>query len=201
MNIQYNGTPVNQTTRYKYLGTTLDSSLTLSDNFDKMYKKTSSRLRLLNSLKRYLTKMSCKRIYEAMIVPIVTYNCTSHLKLTQTQLNKLQSLDRRASTVLGVNTVPLLKLIQKHAVLIIGRCLSDEVCYSFRKYFIMSKHASTTRNNGKLLKIPKVKLEFARSGFFFMGTSIFNAMPVNIRESHGSDFRDKVRKHFSIMMI
>ena len=54
----------------------------------------------------------------------------------------------------------------------------------------------STRNNGKLLKIPKVKLEFARSGFFFMGARIFNFLPKEVRASVADDFPNKVKTHF-----
>ena len=31
-----------------------------------------------------------------------------------------------------------------------------------------------TRNNGKASKLPKVKLDFARRSFYFLGASVFN---------------------------
>ena len=47
LNICYGGETLNQTNRYKYLGTLLDPSLSLNDNFNITYKKASSRLCLL----------------------------------------------------------------------------------------------------------------------------------------------------------
>jgi len=44
---------INSTTSYKYLGTLLDSYL--NENFEKSYKKTSSRVRLLEKMRCYLT--------------------------------------------------------------------------------------------------------------------------------------------------
>ena len=58
------------------------------------------------------------------------------------------------------------------------------------------QHKVSTRISGKLLKIPKVKLEFARSGFFFMGARIFNSLPMEVRASLADDFRNKVKTHF-----
>ena len=62
LKVLYNWNEINQTTRYKYLGSTIDPSLNLSDNFDKMYKKASTRLRLLESLKYCLTSVARKRV-------------------------------------------------------------------------------------------------------------------------------------------
>ena len=41
--------------------------------------------------------------------------------------------------------------------------------------------ALNTRNNGKAAKLPKVKLDFARRGFYFLGASIFNSLPLSLR--------------------
>ena len=54
----------------------------------------------------------------------------------------------------------------------------------------------SARNNGKLLKIPKAELEFARSGFFFMGARIFNSLPMEVRASLADDFRNKAKTHY-----
>ena len=180
LNICYGGETFNQTNRYKYLGTILDPSLSLNDNFNVTYKKASSRLRLLEVLKENLTDKARKCVYQSMVVPLLTYNCIANLNLNRTQLGRLCSLDRRVSQILGEPMTPIFNLIKKHAVLRVEKCLSVGVCSSFRNYFQKLEHKVSTRNNGKLLKILQVKLEFVCSGFFFMGTRIFNFYPWNL---------------------
>ena len=102
----------------------------------------------------------------------------------------------RVSLILGEPMTPIFNLIKKNAVLRVKTCISVGVCSSFRNYFQKLEHKVSTRNNGKLLKIPKVKLEFARSGFFFMGARIFNSLPMEVRASLADDFRNKVKTHF-----
>ena len=51
LNICYGGETLNETNKYKYLGTLLDLSLSLNDNFNVTYKNVSSRLRFLEVLK------------------------------------------------------------------------------------------------------------------------------------------------------
>ena len=146
-------------------------------------------------IKRHLHVCVCC-VYQSMVVPLLTYNCIANLNLNRTQLGRLCSLDRRASQILGEPMTPIFNLIKKHAVLRVEKCLSVGVCSSFRNYFQKLEHKVSTRNNGKLLKIPKVKLEFARSGFFFMGARIFNSLPMEVRASLADDFRNKVKTHF-----
>ena len=114
---------------------------------------------------------TAKTVNESMIVPILTYNCIVNLNLTRSKVNKLTSLelDNRAKLILGQEVCPLLNRINKHAVLVVAKCLTGKVCFSFSKYFNLLDHSRSTRNNGMSLKILKVKLEFARSGFFFHG--------------------------------
>ena len=196
LNITYNQQILNQTTTYKYLGTTVDPVLNLNDNFNKSYKKASSRLRLLERLQCYLTPDSCKSVYNLMIIPLITYNCIVNLNLTRTQNDKLSSLDRRASQILGIKTCSLKNKIDGHAVHLVWKSIKGQVCPSFENYFTLLEHARTTRNNGKLMRIPKVRLEFARSGFFFMGARIFNSLPMAVRETFESNFRNNVSEFF-----
>ena len=114
-----------------------------------------------------------------------------------TQLGRLSSLDRRVSQVIGEHTMPISKLIEKHAILIVGTCLSGSACPSFRGYFRKIEHAKSTRNSGKLLELPKVRLEITRSAFFFMGANLFNALPMTVRQSVDHNFRNEVVRHFS----
>ena len=117
--------------------------------------------------RKNLTDKSRICVCQSMIVPLLTYNCIANLNLNRTQLGRLCSLDRRVSQIFGEPMTPTFNLIKKHAVLRVEKCLSVGVCSSFRNYFQKLEHKVSTRNNGKLLKIPKVKLEFARSGFLF----------------------------------
>ena len=43
LNVDYNGIKINNTTKYKYLGTQLDQNVKLLEHFNTTYKKMSSR--------------------------------------------------------------------------------------------------------------------------------------------------------------
>ena len=137
-----------------------------------------------------------KCVYQSIFVPLLTYNCITNSNLNRTQLGRLCSLERHVSQILGEPMTAIFNLIKEHAVLRVEKCLSLGVCPSFRKYFQKLEHKVSTRNNGKLLKIPKVKLEFACSGFFFMGARIFNSLPMEVCTSLADDFRKKLKTHF-----
>ena len=47
--------------------------------------------------------------------------------------------------------------------------MNDNVCENFNDYFAINYHAKSTINRNKLLKLPQVKLEFAKRLFKYMG--------------------------------
>ena len=83
--------------------------------------------------------------------------------------------------------------MEKHTVLLVQKCLDGNAWNTFNKYFEFNHPNKSTRN--VLLKVPRVKLEIAKAGFFFMGVKKYNSLPLEIRKSQ-LDFRDKVNNYF-----
>ena len=75
------------------------------------------------------------------------------------------------------------------------KCLNGNVCTNFQDYFMINEHNVRTSYRNILLQIPKVKLEFAKNGFFFMGARLYTSLPKDIRES-ADDFENKVNSFF-----
>ena len=94
--LYYNDRVIHATETYEYPVTILNSTLSLTSNFNRMYKKTTSKLRRLYSLPMYFDSSTKAKIFKAMILPCIKYNCTVNLNLTQTQRQKLQTIDRLA---------------------------------------------------------------------------------------------------------
>ena len=72
LNVKYEGNKYNFVTQYKYLGTIIDNHLNLNENFNGSYKRASTRLRLLERLRPYLTVDVTIKVYLFVIVPIIT---------------------------------------------------------------------------------------------------------------------------------
>ena len=197
INIYYNGHKISSATHYKYLGIQLDQTLTLADHFNAVYKKASNKLYLLNRLRSKLTREAALQIYRGIIMPALLYNSSMLLKMNNTQLGKLNSLDNRASKI-TLCTVPKLRNeIEKHCCLLVKKCLVGKTCDTFQNYFIMNNHGKNTRNNGYTVIQPMIKLECTKAGFFFFGPKLYNSLPLDIRkcDSFGL-FRTLCKKHF-----
>ena len=199
LSLMFDDTEIQATETYKYLGTTLDSSLSLSTNFDKIYKRSVSKLRMLSSLQSYLDDSSKRKVYNGMILPCITYNCTVNLNLSQTQRNKLKSIDNLAETVTGTSQPPVENVLKKQSILLVRKCLERKTCTNFIDYFKVQSHGGGTRNDGYKLQIPFTKLKYAKSGFFSMGVTLYNELPLNICKIENFNlFRKTVLKIFNL---
>ena len=71
------------------------------------------------------------------------------------------------------------------------------MCTNFDNYFEINTHRVNTRNNKYLLKLPKVKLEFAER-LFYCG-KIYNDFPIEIRrESDYNTFLKLLKDYFKL---
>ena len=163
LNITCRGVPINNTNEYTYLGYTLDNSLTLKGCFDKAYKKCCNRLKLLSKLRHHVSSDAANRIYQSMILPVVTYSGLLKFQFTKTQSDRFQSIERRAENIIAPDEhgqMPsIIKILHKQSCSIVRKCLDNRMCTNFDNYFETKTGGINTRNNNLFLKLPKVKLD------------------------------------------
>ena len=190
--IEYGNEPINKVNQYKYLGTYLDTALSLNENFTKSYKKASSRLRLLQKIRPFLTTKAAKLIYQSMIVPVITYSSLINLNLTNTQLNKLKSIDRRAFNITGCKNLPSIEgTIRKNCCKTVRKCIDGRTCENFLNYFTVIEHNQNTRNKNSSLRLPATRTEYGRRSFRFQASKFYNDLPLEYRKEN--DFNIFVR--------
>ena len=61
--------------------------------------------------------------------------------------------------------------------LFVPKCMDKRLCENFDEYFNLLRHSKNTRGNNMLHKLPSVKLEFARKGFYFFGAKVYKEPP------------------------
>ena len=187
---------ITNTISYVYLGHTLDPNLQLNHSFQSAYKKASSRVKLMASLHDHLTPEIAMKIYMTTIVPILVYMGSLKLHLTATQKDRLHSLERRVSTITTQKVRSIESLIKRQCCTVVKRCLENDSCYNFSRYFQLNQHMINTRNNGFALKLPRFKLEFGKRSFRYIGAKWYNDLPLEIRKEEGKFFRNKLKNHF-----
>jgi hypothetical protein len=94
--IRHQETILNQTNTYKYLGLTLNCTLNMSVHVQTSLKKAASRVSLLKRMRPFLEEKTAALIYNAMILPILTYCCATYGTTPSSLDKKIVALVRRA---------------------------------------------------------------------------------------------------------
>lgn len=185
LDLFYRGEKINNTDSYKYLGNIVDPTLTLNPDFDAKHKNASRRLKLMAKVRPFITKSAALKIYNMLIIPIITYCSQLHSSKTRTQRAKLCSIYNRAYIIIGCVNAKLQNPEQSMALnncLFVRKCLEKMLCENFHDYFELLSHTKNTRGNNSSIKLPRVKLEFERKGFYFFGAKVYNELPGEIRQ-------------------
>ena len=155
-----------------------------------MYKKAAGRVNLLRRILPSIDTLSAQQIYQSMIMPMFTYCGYNSLGWSESRKCKIRFIETRSLDPKPRNTkcspqncdlrfLTIDNFLQKRACHFVFDCLNGTVCCPFKDYFERLHH--NARSNGNTVKIPKVKLDFARRSFYFLGASIFNSLPLSLR--------------------
>ena len=133
-----------------------------------------------------------------MIIPLLSSSCTLKLPYNKSQRLKYHSLDSRARKIMTSHVPSIENLANRERVLMVKGCLCEKFNENFNNYFTLFEHKYKTRNNSKSIKLPPVKLEVAKQGFYFYGGVLYNNLPIDIRDTDDYEkFKKLVKKHFS----
>ncbi len=113
------------------------------------------------------------------------------LNLPESWLSKFVNLENRAKKIIAnglsienddLNIRDFYSTRIFNAVMVVFKSLNGLSCEPFNDYFQIMSHQQNTRNNDYCLRLPKVKLEVARKGFYFQGAMAFNKLPLHVRQ-------------------
>ena len=91
------GNPVNDTNCYKYLGVTLDRRLNMTQHMENVFKRASSRIKLLRRIRHNVNPYVEETIYKMMILPVMLYCCNVYVLNPMSRFQYRQ--DRAMKTV------------------------------------------------------------------------------------------------------
>ena len=106
LNIKVDGTCINCTTSYKYLGVALDPSLNFESYFDAIYKKAAGRVNLLRRIRNSIDSATAEKIYRTMIMPVFTYCGSIVLGWSNSRVNQIRKIEQRSKNVIKSKVNP-----------------------------------------------------------------------------------------------
>ena len=193
----------------KLLGVLIDQNLDFNQHIDYVCKNISSKIALLNKIKKFLPLQTRKLYYNAYILPVMDYCLTVWGSAPKFQIERLNKLQKRAArTILEVPPeTPSLPLFQQLGWLNIYERLE------YSKYIILYKstknlvpgyikdlftfnstdnyNSRSVTNNDMYIKRHRTKI-FEKS-LQYSGPRLWNSIPVSIRESNNiHQFKRKI---------
>jgi hypothetical protein len=131
-----------------------------------------------------MTSRAALAIYQAMILPLLTYCSTVTCSYNSSFMKKLLTIEHRAARVIFNDALKLTSIeeeIKKRICIQVYDCINDNTCHSFSNYFEIMKN--NTRNKGKLIRLPNGKLEVFKKSFRFYGAKSFNNLSFQCRSA------------------
>ena len=201
VDITCNGTIIEPTSSIKYLGASIDQTLSFDSMARCVLKKANARLKYLYRKKNYLTQHTKKLLVMALIQCYFDYACTIwYNSLTQSLKNKLQTtqnklmrfvLDLDARSHIGpehfksLNWLPVIKRVDQIILCHVFKVKNGLAPDYMGEQFIPQDtvHSYGTRSSHKgAFGVPKVK-GFGLKSFFYSGISLWNKLPASIAQT------------------
>ena len=196
----------------KYLGVTIDQTLSMQDHIGDVCRKSFFQLRRIALVRPYLSDSATARLVTAFVLSRLDY-CNSILAgLPADQVNRLQRVQNCAARlVLKKNkrehVTPL--LIQLHWLPVNFRIQFKLAVFAYRffdnslpSYLSAALTAyqpsrSLRSSSEKLLKIPKLNLKtVGHRSFCYSAPSIWNSLPLALRNSASlPEFKKDLKTH------
>ena len=183
--ISINGTTISSPDEYEYLGVTLDKTLTLKTQIDKVYKKSSSRLKLLKRIRSHIPSKVAVTIFQSVIEPLSMYCGMIYGNLHETGCKKIQTIQDRGKSIIrdqSYSPATLRTLRDRKVATQVFKSLNKLTPECMHDKFKFVSHGIRTRGNGSLLKLPSVRTEAGRKSFEFYGALVFNKLPKELRD-------------------
>ena len=196
-NISINGLPLTEMKSTKFLGVTIDSCLSWNDHIHNVHTSISRGIGILYRLKDFISQNSLTILYNALILPFITYcnivwgNCGS------TKINSILLLQKRAMRLITnsrylsptnplFSQLEMLKINDIHTIqtpIFMHKYTFNQLPSVFDNFFVPNSniHSYPTRNSsGYHLENPRIIL--AQKSLKHHGPDVWNSLPNSLKQ-------------------
>ena len=192
-----NGDIIERVSVFKYLGVSLDESLTFEAHIDYIHNKASRKLGALHKVREYMDQEIALKLYKSLVLPHFDYCDTVYMTATQVSLNKLQLLQNSAcralllsardSHVQDMHTALGLLYLHEHRCLHfsfqIHKTIYSNIDSSLQQYFVQSSQSGrTTRGTSQCnMDVVPVRSKMGEKALDHRGPRFWNSLPCYLR--------------------
>ena len=184
-----------------YLGLIVDNCLTWNNHVDMLCKKLSRRVGVLYRLSLFLPKSCLIHIYYALVQSVIDYGLTIWGHTSNANVMKIQRFQNRSARICTqyfnhdissatlIHNLRWLNVLERREFLTgvqIYKCMTDQAPNYLSDLFTETRfvHNKNTRNvHNQYLCIPFARTNYYKSSLSVYGPSIWNKIPLNIREA------------------
>ena len=208
--IMFGSSQLTQVTEIKYLGVTLDDKMSWNSHIKRLNKRLSSSVWALSRLKNIVPERSLMTIYYGLIHSSLIYciSCwggTSSNKLRKTQklqeraLNIIidQSTDKTTDIYKQLNILTVSDQYRFQIAIIMHKTKRNVWAGNFNLTSMKSIHNHFTRfSSHDTYQVLPAKNEIFKRCLKFVGPSIWNSIPEDIKSDSIFTFKNKLKQHF-----
>jgi hypothetical protein len=213
INLLINNRPLSRVESFKYLGITLNHTLSWSDHIEALFTKVNQRLGIIRRVKHLLTVGSRRTLVNSLVMPIFDYaDFVWGDKNNSVLMNNLQVLHNKAAKIIldahplssaseslrSLNWQPLTTRRHFHRCLIMHKCLNNYIDFKFNFKFSSDIHSYNTRNKHNI-HLERVKKNWGKQAFSYHAANDWNSLPVELQNTRQTKtFKTKLKKHLAI---
>ena len=185
----------------KFLGLTVDNSLTWKTHIELLINKLSTACYIIRAVKPYMSHSTLITIYYSLFHSVMAYgiifwgNSTNNPKIFKIQKRAIRIIMGRKSRDSCRNLFKELKILPFVSQYIFSLLL---FVINNKNYFItnLENHSIHTRSSNNL-HLPQANLAIYQKGVYYTGVKVFNNLPQDIKNISDNPKRFKrVLKHF-----
>ena len=201
--VKVEDTCIERTQSFKYLGVTLNQSMSWADHVDAISTKINQRIGLIRRIRDVLPLQVRVTLYNTLILPLFDYgDVIWGDKNNDTIMSELQILQNKAAKVLlgqpprsseeFRSQVPLRKK-DFHRCTAIHKCLIGETDYNFNFIKNQAVHSYNTRRSNDL-RLPLPPTNWGKQTFIYQAAKDWNSLPTDLKKTHFlSIFKSKLK--------
>lgn len=209
-NLILNGSPLQKTDTFKYLGVIIDKNLTWKNHINIVCKKISKNIGILSKLRHYLDTDSLKQVYYSLIYPYLQYGLIIWGNTYKTRLNQLHILNNKAIRLMTFSSFyshapPLYKalgilqlkdLTYINTSLFMHDYINNKLPIAFLNYYKNTSdiHNYYTRSSAHNLYLTSASTNYGKFSMKFIGVKTWNSIPENTRKLPKYSFKKEIKQ-------
>ena len=194
--LDINNVKIRESSSVVLLGLTIDNRLTFKDHINILLRRASFKLHALRRIRKYLTAVKAKLLYNAFInsqfnyASIIWMFChkQDYLKIEKIQYIALKivynSNESCEELLLRNNEVSIHQKQLRILATEVFKSLADAINPDFMKSYFTIKEIPYSLRNGNFLKIPSTRSKrYETNSILFRACLVWNKLPLSVKQS------------------